>query len=91
MTDPDYDDVAPDWGACNTEAVAERLDRDSGYWLPVCRGHGRIPRRPSPGRGTCERCGKQYALSVSGSMRAHDSQFAIRCPGSGTRPAGGAP
>ncbi len=78
-----------DWGACNIEAVAERYDRDTGYWLPVCPGHaGRIPRRASPGRGACAHCGREYALSVSRMMRAHDSQFAVRCPGSGARPAG---
>lgn len=76
-----------DWGGCDDETVAERLDLKSGEWLAVCRkdsGQG-ADRRQSPGRAVCAECGKEYALLVDRRMRAHNRGFAERCPGSGLR------
>ncbi len=73
-----------DWGGCDEEGVAERFwpevelatngEVRPGRWLPVCRVHTGIrERRPPPGRGHCSNCGKDYALSTAGRVRAHDA------------------
>lgn len=60
-----------------------------GRWLAVCRTHTGIkPRRPSPARGPCSTCGKEYALSATGLVRAHDKGW-DRCVGSGRPPQAG--
>lgn len=74
-----------DWGSCDDEAVALR-DSDEHGWLPVCTRHtGKRERRPSPGRGVCRHCGKEWALTTAGRLRAHDRGL-NRCPGSGRPP-----
>ncbi len=85
-----------DWGGCDEDAVAERFwpqvelatsgELRAGAWLPVCRTHtGLKPRRPLSERGQCSGCGKQYALSTAGLVRAHDHGW-NRCVGSGRAP-----
>lgn len=79
-----------DWGNCDQEGVAERLHpgdaNTPAVWLPVCKTHtGVKTRRPSPGRGQCTGCGKDYALSTAGVLRAHDNGW-NRCTGSGRPP-----
>jgi hypothetical protein len=78
-----------DWGGCDVESVAERRDPASDGWLSVCAWHtGRRERRPSPGRGPCSGCGKEYTLSVDGLVRAHSHGW-NRCVGSGRSPRAG--
>ena len=74
-----------DWGGCDEYATAERFHADHG-WLTVCDTHGARPSRPKATRGRCAHCGKDYALSVGGLVRAHDNGFATRCPGSAKPP-----
>jgi hypothetical protein len=73
-----------DWGYCDGEAVAERLDPKSGSWLAVCRkcsGSG-PDRQQSTRRAHCVDCCGEYVVNVDGRMRLHSSGYA-RCPGSG--------
>ena len=79
-----------DWGSCDQEGVAERLhpgnDTTPAVWLPVCKTHtGVHPERPKASRGQCSACGKEYALTTAGLVRAHDNGW-NRCAGSGRAP-----
>lgn len=79
-----------DWGSCDGEGAAERLNPDTGEWLPVCRTHvGPVPRRRSPGRGNCGSCSRSYALTAEGLLRTHNHGWE-RCVGSGQAPRGDA-
>lgn len=71
-----------DWGHCDGETVAERLDEASGVWLAVCNRHGSKPKRSSPGRSDCPVCGGTYALTVERRFRLHRDGW-ITCSGSG--------
>ena len=71
-----------DWGYCDGETVAERLDEATGVWLAVCKRHGAKLKRSSPGRGSCPVCGGNYALTVEGRFRLHRDGW-ITCSGSG--------
>lgn len=73
-----------DWGGCNDEAVKERHSPAHG-WLPVCTRHTGPTSRPSPGRADCGHCGGDYALTVHGTLRAHNDGM-VRCAGSWTVP-----
>lgn len=83
----DNSEYTCDWGHCDRIAVAERLDSQTGHWPAVCELHiAPPPARRSPGPGKCAVCGKTTALTVAGTIRAHDAGFATRCPGSGDKP-----
>lgn len=71
-----------DWGHCDRETVAERLDESTGVWLSVCTRHGAKPKRSSPGRADCPVCGGGYALTIEGRFRLHRDGW-ITCSGSG--------
>ena len=77
-----------DWGGCDEVATDERATGDPSLpWLPVCYRHsGRGSHRGKASRGVCAACGKEYALSAAGMLRAHDVAFALRCGGSGKAP-----
>lgn len=45
-----------DWGYCDDESAAERLDLQSGKWLAVCIRHKGVEARKSPGRADCHHC-----------------------------------
>ena len=81
----DNSEFTCDWGHCDVEAIAERLN-DDGAWLSVCPRHaGRIPRRSSPGRAVCPCCENDYALTINGNLPLHRHGWAT-CAGSRTNP-----
>lgn len=75
-----------DWGYCDADSVAERLDPKSGGWLAVCARHKGTEARKSPGKAACQHCGVEYVLKVDGTFRMHNRGFAERCPGTGNTP-----
>lgn len=88
-----------DWGSCDEEGVAERFwpevelsttgEVRPGRWLPVCAKHtGVKERRSSPGKAPCVGCGRDYALTTAGLIRAHDHVWE-RCVGAGRAPGDG--